>query len=487
MADIKRYTDAIREAVYGEEVRGSIADAIDAIDSESSIAYSSAISAQDSAVQSASNAYKSAQESQQIKLDVESLKDTTLGLKIASEEAAQSASLSASISAECKDENIAIKEEVKRDYNDILNLKSSVVSHSETVQRIEIDVESLKSETLGLKIATEEAANSAKFSASLATDSKNLAMLSASTAVEAKELSLSYKEETKTLKDDVERLRSSTLYFKDSAEVSAANARLYSASAFESKTIAENAIQDVNKYTESALSYKTAAEKAARDSELYRASTLIFRNEALAAYDEIVDKEETAKSWAVGPNGSSDRKGTDTNNAYWWYLQAMAVAQGLAGALLPMGTITFSQLPVTNVDPGYMYNISDSFTTDNRFREGPGHIIPAGANVYYTADLQWDVLAGTPVTGVKGEAETNYRIGNVNITPNDIGAVPSVSGKDLSSNDYTSEDKNKLSGIESGAQVNTVNSVNGLIGNVDLKASNLNIHPISNSFIDSLF
>lgn len=44
--------------------------------------------------------------------------------------------------------------------------------------------------------------------------------------------------------------------------------------------------------------------------------------------------------------------------------------------------------------------------------------------------------------------------------------VDKVSGKGLSTNDFTNALKSKLEGIQAGAQVNTVNSVNGQTGNV---------------------
>ena len=50
-------------------------------------------------------------------------------------------------------------------------------------------------------------------------------------------------------------------------------------------------------------------------------------------------------------------------------------------------------------------------------------MIPAGSNIYKTSDEKWDVLAGTPVTGIKGANETSYRRGNVNLTAEDVGAV----------------------------------------------------------------
>lgn len=51
--------------------------------------------------------------------------------------------------------------------------------------------------------------------------------------------------------------------------------------------------------------------------------------------------------------------------------------------------------------------------------------------------------------------------------------VQKVSGKDLSSNDFTDAYKTKLSGVESGAQKNTVNSVNDKKGDVKLTSDDI--------------
>lgn len=102
-----------------------------------------------------------------------------------------------------------------------------------------------------------------------------------------------------------------------------------------------------------------------------------------------------------------------------------------SGAFNPCGTVTFANLPsLSTADVGDMYNISDAFTTTADFKEGAGHSIPAGANVYKTSDSKWDILAGVTVTGVKGDKEQNYRLGNVNLTPANIGAIadPSTAG-----------------------------------------------------------
>lgn len=97
-----------------------------------------------------------------------------------------------------------------------------------------------------------------------------------------------------------------------------------------------------------------------------------------------------------------------------------------AGLLNPKGTVTFVNLPTLSAaEVGDMYNVSDAFVTTSDFMEGAGEYVPAGANVYKTSSDKWDVLAGSPVTGVKGDKESTYRRGNVNITPANIGAYTS--------------------------------------------------------------
>lgn len=129
-----------------------------------------------------------------------------------------------------------------------------------------------------------------------------------------------------------------------------------------------------------------------------------------------------AESYAVGGTGS--REGEDSDNAKYYYQQAKDVSEGLKGGLQPHGTCAFADLPaLADVNAGWMFNISDEFTTTDDFKEGSGNVIPAGANIYKTSDGKWDVLAGTPVTGVKGAKEAAYRRGNVSLSAADVGAV----------------------------------------------------------------
>jgi hypothetical protein len=141
---------------------------------------------------------------------------------------------------------------------------------------------------------------------------------------------------------------------------------------------------------------------------------------------------EDSEAWAVGQRGGIDVPSSDetyqNNSKYWqeranyWYQQAQAIAESFSGALRPMGTVTFENLPpLAQADSGDMYNISNQFTTTSDFVEGAGIVVPLGSNVYKTTGGKWDVLAGSPVTGVKGNSESSYRRGNVNITKSNIG------------------------------------------------------------------
>lgn len=114
----------------------------------------------------------------------------------------------------------------------------------------------------------------------------------------------------------------------------------------------------------------------------------------------------------------------ERDSAKYYFEQARRISESFSGALRPMGTISYKNLPsLEEAAAGDMYNMADQFTTDNSFKEGAGHEVPVGSNIYKTEDGYWDILAGSPVTGIKGSSENTYRTGNVNISPKDIGLL----------------------------------------------------------------
>lgn len=204
------------------------------------------------------------------------------------------------------------------------------------------------------------------------------------------------------------------------AEASESNAKVSETSASESSATA------TEKASSASQSADTAAEKA--DIATQKAAEIIGKAESA---EESATK---AQSYAVGGTGS--REGEDSDNAKYYYQQAKDVSEGLKGGLQPHGTVAFADLPaLADVSTGWMFNISDEFTTTDDFKEGAGNVIPAGANIYKTSDEKWDVLAGTPVTGIKGVNEDSFRRGNVELTAENVGAV--ATGGDTAENTAT--------------------------------------------------
>ena len=79
---------------------------------------------------------------------------------------------------------------------------------------------------------------------------------------------------------------------------------------------------------------------------------------------------------------------------------ASMIGEAISGVYTPKGTIAFASLPTASAgNLGWVYNISDAFTTTAAFVEGAGKSYGAGTNVVCvdagSGTYQWDVLAGT--------------------------------------------------------------------------------------------
>ena len=214
------------------------------------------------------------------------------------------------------------------------------------------------------------------------------------------EIKNEYKEEFQTILGEIEKL----------AEQTSENRN----------TVVQIRDDTVNTYLPKMLEYVKKAESSAEKAE--------------ASQQQTADSATKAQSYAVGGTGS--REGEDFDNAKYYYQQAKDISEGLKGGLQPHGTVAFADLPaLADVSTGWMFNISDEFTTTDDFKEGAGNVIPAGANIYKTSDEKWDVLAGTPVTGIKGVNEDSFRRGNVELTAENVGAV--ATGGDTAENTAT--------------------------------------------------
>lgn len=236
-----------------------------------------------------------------------------------------------------------------------------------------------------------------------------------------------------------------------------------------------------------AKSYMDGAEAHKNDAALSKDAASGFANTASEKAADALDYAELSKSYAVG-TANEIRENDSIDNSKYYYEQIRTISNGLQGVLLPMGTITFSELQNQTANSGYMYNISDEFITDETFKDGSGYIYPAGTNVYYTADGYWDCLSGTMVTGIKGEAESTYKKGNVTITKENIGLenVENKSAATIRSEMTSEEIINALGYTPADSITNTVTGIKGnaestfRTGNVNLTPANIGLGKVTN-------
>lgn len=134
------------------------------------------------------------------------------------------------------------------------------------------------------------------------------------------------------------------------------------------------------------------------------------------------EEQYNAEAWAVGTKNGIDVTSEDeqyNNHAKYWAEQAEAAAESFAGGVIYKGAITFANIPVTGQENGWMYNVTDSFTTDARFAEGAGKYCEAGTNIIWDDTLSlWDLGGG---------------LGGVQSFNNRHGAITPVAG------DYTAD------------------------------------------------
>lgn len=222
-----------------------------------------------------------------------------------------------------------------------------------------------------------------------------------------------------------------------SATASANSASTASTKASEAESSASSASASA---TKSATSESNAS-KSASSAATSMSTANTKASEAAQSATSAGNSASTATSKAAAASTSASNAATSEANAKKYYEQAKAISESFSGALRPMGTVTFANLPaVSSASAGDMYNISDEFVTTSDFVEGAGITEPAGSNVYKTESGKWDVLAGSPVTGVKGEKDKVFGRGNVNITCASIGALPTDGDSQDNTVTFTSND-----------------------------------------------
>lgn len=272
-----------------------------------------------------------------------------------------------------------------------------------------------------------------------ATNMANSATTSSNSAYDNAKLSQSYAIGGSGVRDgeDTDNSKYYSEQASKSASASANSASTASTKASEAATSASSASASATKSATSESNASKSASSAA--TSMSTASTKA--SEAESSATSAGNSASAATSKASAASTSASNAATSEANAKKYYEQAKAISESFSGALRPMGTVTFANLPsVLSASAGDMYNISDEFVTTSDFVEGIGHTEPAGSNVYKTESGKWDVLAGSPVTGVKGEKDKVFGRGNVNITCASIGALPADGNSQDNTVTFTSND-----------------------------------------------
>lgn len=126
---------------------------------------------------------------------------------------------------------------------------------------------------------------------------------------------------------------------------------------------------------------------------------------------------------------------------------ADAINAKVSSAYKAGGSVAFAALPAPDeAHLGFVYNVTDKFTTTDAFVEGAGSKNAAGTNVAIvavtdgeTTSYKYDVLGGfVDLSGYDTAEQTDTKL---------TGKVDKEAGKGLSSNDFTDADKAKLDSI----------------------------------------
>ena len=231
------------------------------------------------------------------------------------------------------------------------------------------------------------------------------------------------------------------------------------------QTIGTNLQNEIDRSTQIDAQHTNAINKEIQDRKEAIATEVSDRNAAILvetnrakAKEEELDNKITDHTAATNAALALKADKSDT------YTKAQVDAK-LSGAYKVKGSSTFEALPKDNNVVGDVYNITNAFNLGGKHYD-------AGTNVVWTED-GWDALSGSfDTTAIEGsiqevaddlaqeildrtQADTtinnNVSSLNSNITQLQAQKVDKVEGKGLSTNDYTTPEKNKLAAIEAEA------------------------------------
>ena len=121
--------------------------------------------------------------------------------------------------------------------------------------------------------------------------------------------------------------------------------------------------------------------------------------EAATSATQSKNSATQAGTYAGNAQTSAQNAANSATEAQGYADYTKQLVDGLGGVYIPQGSLAFASLPAQPAAQyqGYVWNITDAFTTDIRFLEGAGESVPAGANVacvLVDGAYKYDVLSG---------------------------------------------------------------------------------------------
>lgn len=248
MADISAQLEAILLAVYGEEVRGSIHDALAAMNAESNAAMEYAATAKDSAINSAAAAKESENNSAASERAAKSSETNAANSESAAAKSATDAQSSAS-AAKTSEDNAAASEDASKTSETNAAASESAAKTSETSAANSAKTASEKA------TASSASAEAAKASEEKAANSESAAKTSETAAVNAQKAAESAQAEAEK-----------SALAADKSETAAESAKLAAQNA---KTAAETAKTDAETARDDAEESKDSAAESALSAQQY--------------------------------------------------------------------------------------------------------------------------------------------------------------------------------------------------------------------------
>lgn len=252
MADIRSCLQKILDAIYGEEVRGSIHDALSAMNVESSSAMEQAATAKDSAKASAEvaktaeavatrkaeEASVSAGEAKTSEVNAEASETNSIEKSNQATAAASGAKESELAAAESEAMAIQKADEAAKSQSAAALSEAEAKAAEERTKTVRSEVETLTSQTTADKTAAEAAKIAAELARDNAAESQNDAKNSANTALTAKAAAELAKDDAEKANVTAQEAKTSTLVAKRDAENARDDAQASKVSAAESATTA---------------------------------------------------------------------------------------------------------------------------------------------------------------------------------------------------------------------------------------------------------